>query len=675
MPELPEVETVARDLRRGGRGATISAPDALGADAPERDARGVRGGVAGRKVEAVGRRAKRVVVELSGGAFLTIHLKMTGQLFVVPPGQAGRSVRAPRARARGRPRAAVPGHPQVRADRALRRATPSGTRRRLGPYSRSGRSRSTARSPSGLPAPAAARKGRLKPLLLDQAFVAGVGNIYADEALWRARLHPLRSAATLRPPDERRLCAGPPADPGRGRRPARLVDRRLHGARRRRRDAGAPGRLPAHRRAMPALRPADPAHRHRRARDALLLVVPAAAGRRSRRARAAILRSIRRTAARRPLDRAAGRARASVGLAPTRTAAPGADGRTRAGCGARAASRRRGRVGRGLTDVDPAPGRRPSRDRDVRHPRRRSTAAIALGDRIGLVGPNGAGKTTLLRIAAGLDEPDGGEVPGSAACRSGCWPRRRTSTPRSWPRPTSARPSGPAQPTSRRWPRSSPRSSASSRRAEPAYADLQHGSRCSAATPLDQRVDEALSGLGFARSTSGTGRRRRCPAASRRGRARPARDRRPGPAAPRRADEPPRPRRPGVARGAPPAARGSLLVASHDRAFLDATVTRDLGAARSAADRLPRRLHRLSPPARGARRPRGQGRGARRPSDRARAGARPALPEPPQVQQDARARGAPRATPRGPSVEAPRSPAQAGAAERGPGRRRRRSIR
>ena len=51
------------------------------------------------------------------------------------------------------------------------------------------------------------RKGRLKPLLLDQTFVAGVGNIYADEALWSARLHPLRTARTLRPPDERRLWA------------------------------------------------------------------------------------------------------------------------------------------------------------------------------------------------------------------------------------------------------------------------------------------------------------------------------------------------------------------------------------------------------------------------------------------------------------------------------------
>jgi len=51
----------------------------------------------------------------------------------------------------------------------------------------------------------AARRGRLKPLLLDQGFIAGVGNIYADEALWRARLHPLRSVMTLRPADEARL--------------------------------------------------------------------------------------------------------------------------------------------------------------------------------------------------------------------------------------------------------------------------------------------------------------------------------------------------------------------------------------------------------------------------------------------------------------------------------------
>ncbi len=49
------------------------------------------------------------------------------------------------------------------------------------------------------------RRARLKPLLVDQSFVAGIGNIYADEALWRSRLHPLRSAASLRPRDERVL--------------------------------------------------------------------------------------------------------------------------------------------------------------------------------------------------------------------------------------------------------------------------------------------------------------------------------------------------------------------------------------------------------------------------------------------------------------------------------------
>src|SRR3954451_20690991 len=49
------------------------------------------------------------------------------------------------------------------------------------------------------------RRARLKPLLVDQAFIAGVGNIYADEALWRSRLHPLRTARSLRPADERAL--------------------------------------------------------------------------------------------------------------------------------------------------------------------------------------------------------------------------------------------------------------------------------------------------------------------------------------------------------------------------------------------------------------------------------------------------------------------------------------
>ena len=91
MPELPEVETVARDLRRhllpdgGGPG-----PEIVGTRVSwtrtlrDEDPPAFRAGVTGRRVEGIGRRGKLIVVDLSGGAFLTIHLKMTGQVFVVP---------------------------------------------------------------------------------------------------------------------------------------------------------------------------------------------------------------------------------------------------------------------------------------------------------------------------------------------------------------------------------------------------------------------------------------------------------------------------------------------------------------------------------------------------------------------------------------------------------------
>src|SRR5262245_28921349 len=85
MPELPEVETVARDLAPRIVGATITGarstwPRTLRSHTPE----GFAEAVAGRRVEAVRRRGKQLVIELSGDAALTVHLKMTGQLFVVP---------------------------------------------------------------------------------------------------------------------------------------------------------------------------------------------------------------------------------------------------------------------------------------------------------------------------------------------------------------------------------------------------------------------------------------------------------------------------------------------------------------------------------------------------------------------------------------------------------------
>ena len=284
MPELPEVETVARDLRPRLVGATIvGARTSWARTLRTHDPLAFADAVAGRTVESVERRAKQLVIGLSGDAALTIHLKMTGQLFVVP--------------------ADAPDDPYVRlvlelADGRELRFRDIRKFGKVGLYGRDPVSGELVAEVGGAavfaaigPEPLAdeftvrefrrrlrRRKGRLKPLLLDQSFVAGIGNIYADESLWRSRLHPLRSASSLRPPDERRLYAGSPRRPVRSHRAPRLVDRRLHGARRRRVDAGAARRVPADRGGLPALRPAGPARGGRCSVDAFLLVVPASVG-------------------------------------------------------------------------------------------------------------------------------------------------------------------------------------------------------------------------------------------------------------------------------------------------------------------------------------------------------------------------------------------------------------
>ena len=205
MPELPEVETVARDLRRhllpdGGRpGPVIAAARVAWARTiRDEDPAAFVAGVTGRRIEAVGRRGKQLVLDLDGRAFLTVHLKMTGQLFVVPAGlprdayerlaltlDDGREIRFRDVRKFGR--VGLYGADDDPFDGiGPEPLDPAFTLRAF---------RSRIRG----------RRARLKPLLVDQAFIAGVGNIYADEALWRSRLHPLRSAASLRPADERAL--------------------------------------------------------------------------------------------------------------------------------------------------------------------------------------------------------------------------------------------------------------------------------------------------------------------------------------------------------------------------------------------------------------------------------------------------------------------------------------
>jgi len=217
MPELPEVETIVRDLAPLITGARIvharaGWPRMIVHPAADEFPEAIRG----RVIEAVGRRAKWIVIELSGGLVLVIGVRMTGQVFVVPSGApADRHVHLVIGLEDGR---------ELRL-RDMRKFARVGVYRRLpdgglGGWAAPGAEESEPGDPFRRHGPEPlderftlgvfrrrlrARRGRLKPLLLDQKFVAGIGNIYADEALWRARLHPLRTVGTLAPADERRL--------------------------------------------------------------------------------------------------------------------------------------------------------------------------------------------------------------------------------------------------------------------------------------------------------------------------------------------------------------------------------------------------------------------------------------------------------------------------------------
>jgi formamidopyrimidine-DNA glycosylase len=211
MPELPEVETVARDLRPRLVGATIvGARTSWARTLRTHDPLAFADAVAGRTVVGVGRRAKLIVVELSGDAALTIHLKMTGQLFVVPAEtpvdpyvrlvlelEDGRELRFRDIRKFGK--IGLYGRDPV-TDELVTEVGGAAVFAALGPEPLA--EAFTVREFRGR---LRRRKGRLKSMLLDQSFIAGVGNIYADESLWRSRLHPLRTAGTLHPADERRL--------------------------------------------------------------------------------------------------------------------------------------------------------------------------------------------------------------------------------------------------------------------------------------------------------------------------------------------------------------------------------------------------------------------------------------------------------------------------------------
>jgi formamidopyrimidine-DNA glycosylase len=192
MPELPEVETVVRDLRAAGlvglrvKSARVFWKKSIATPSPAQFARKIRG----LTIRALSRRGKFVVAEMSRGFTLLVHLRMSGRLDVVCPGEDKRP------RRHDRVILALDDGRELRfADtrkfgRVWLTADPYLILEKLGPEP-------LMLSAVGFSARMATRSRSLKPLLLDQTILAGIGNIYSDEALWAARLHPQRKSDSL----------------------------------------------------------------------------------------------------------------------------------------------------------------------------------------------------------------------------------------------------------------------------------------------------------------------------------------------------------------------------------------------------------------------------------------------------------------------------------------------
>jgi formamidopyrimidine-DNA glycosylase len=197
MPELPEVETVRRRLEVCLPGLVV---DDVAIHDPLVSTQGedeVRGALRGRRVVALRRRGKYLIVELDG-VLLIVHLRMTGRLLLAPePGG-----RRPRFVAHLRPDTELLFYDTRRFGRiwVVGAADENRFFAALGPepFSAEFTTGYLRRALEGRTAP-------LKSFLLDQRRIAGVGNIYADETLFRARLNPLLTAGTVGPGEAQRL--------------------------------------------------------------------------------------------------------------------------------------------------------------------------------------------------------------------------------------------------------------------------------------------------------------------------------------------------------------------------------------------------------------------------------------------------------------------------------------
>ncbi len=202
MPELPEVETVRRNLNELIVGASIR--DVILGDftgciahpSPDEFVQRLRG----ERISGTGRRGKNLLIQLESGDVIAIHLRMTGDLQVARPEEPtgkhhhltfvledGRELRFSDTRKFGRIRLLSPGE----FDEFVEPIGPEPL--------------DSALTPQHFYEMLRGRSRAIKPLVMDQGFLAGVGNIYADEALYAAKIHPLRAANSLTKAEAARL--------------------------------------------------------------------------------------------------------------------------------------------------------------------------------------------------------------------------------------------------------------------------------------------------------------------------------------------------------------------------------------------------------------------------------------------------------------------------------------
>lgn len=205
MPELPEVETVRRHLERHVVGRTIVSVATSGKTLRRPLPRGLAGRVRGRTIRAVGRHGKFLLLELDDGSSLVAHLGMTGALLFRPSG-ADHGAPGPHVHARfSFADGSALWYEDARRFGLLDWAAAGRASERLGPGGGGLDPMRERLDGARLKALFLRCRGPVKTLLLDQKRIAGLGNIYASEALHRAGIGPRRGVHTLSAPERERL--------------------------------------------------------------------------------------------------------------------------------------------------------------------------------------------------------------------------------------------------------------------------------------------------------------------------------------------------------------------------------------------------------------------------------------------------------------------------------------